>query len=85
MPHWSTIVFVAMLVAVAVVIALNQNSCTDLRRQATETTDTDRLWAIANAAESQARNDRYDFGEINDVYVCAAVAESAAAKAERHS
>lgn len=54
----------------------------DLRRQATETIDPDRLWAIANAAESQARNDRYDFGDyIEDVYVCEGVAEYAAERA----
>lgn len=82
-PQWSTIALVAMLIAVAVIVALNQNSCTDLRRKATETTDPARLWAIANAAESQARNDRFDFGDYNeDVFVCEGVAEYAAKRAE---
>src|SRR5690606_35689615 len=50
---------------------------------ATETTDPARLWAIANAAESQARNDRFDFGDYNeDVFVCEGVAEYAAERAE---
>lgn len=82
-PQWSTIALVAMLIAVAVIVALNQDSCTDLRRKATETTDPARLWAIANAAESQARNDRFDFGDYNeDVFVCEGVAEYAAERAE---
>lgn len=71
----------ALIVALVVIIALNQNSCTDLRRQASETTNPKRLWAIANSAESQARNDRYDFGDYNDVYVCEGVAEYAAERA----